>query len=125
MCLSSDLLWKLLRYLDHHVSRQDIAETHIKGCQVKKSNGYLERAFKNAFEAFVINAVRMAEGSCTSDRFRAASPGAFILLSGQLVPPGKQQPEGGELLRVKSPLLTPLQLQIRLLRVYRLHISLH
>lgn len=39
-------------------------------------------------------------------------PGAFIFLPGQLVPPGKQQSEGSELLGVKGPFLLPLQLQI-------------
>lgn len=34
--LLSNLLGKLLRYLDHHVSRQRVTETHIKGCRVKK-----------------------------------------------------------------------------------------
>ena len=42
-------------------------------------------------------------------------PGALILLPGQLVPPGEQQPEGGELLGVEGSLLPPLELLVRLL----------
>lgn len=51
-------------------------------------------------------------------------PSAFIFLPGQLVPPGKQQSEGSELLGVKRLFLLPLQLQVGLLCVYRLYISL-
>lgn len=51
-------------------------------------------------------------------------PCAFILLSGQLVPPGKEQPEGSELLGVERLLLLPLQLQIGLVCEYGLHIFL-
>lgn len=59
-----------------------------------------------------------------ADPFPNNLPGAFIFLPGQLVPPGKQQSEGSELLGVKRPFLLPLQLQIWLLCVYRLHIFL-
>lgn len=108
------------------MSRQHVTETHRRVPGEEKKTRSRKEALKNAFEAFVINLVRAAEGrSCASVHFHATSPGAFILLSGQLVPPGKQQPEGGELLRVKSPLLPPLQFQVRLLRVYGLYISLH
>lgn len=44
--------------------------------------------------------------------FPNSLPGAFIFLPGQLVPPGKQQSEGSELLGVERPFLLPLHLQI-------------
>lgn len=74
------------------------------------------------------HAATLAWAKCTNrtnSRSRIGLPGAFIFLSGQLIPPGEQQTECSELLGVERFLLLPLQLQIRLLGEYRFHVFLH